>query len=266
MPPGNMRGLIFRKSVDQMVNQAMTIKGLDPGIADAIRGCKAVLEVRFPVEIKGRVQVFTGWSAIHSLHRMPTKGGIRYALTVDQNEVEALASLMTYKCAIVDVPFGGSKAGVNLDPTQYDRNELQHITRRFATELATRGFLSPAKNVPAPDMGTGQREMSWIADTYKHLYPDDINYIACVTGKPVQFGGLKGRVAATGRGVQYILREFFRHPDEVAAAGLTGGLGGKKIIVQGLGNVGWLPHRELFIHRGRRRNKGGYRARRRNRR
>jgi glutamate dehydrogenase (NAD(P)+) len=245
MPPGGERGLIFRRSVDRMVNQAMTIKGLDKGIADAIRGCKAVLEVRFPVEIKGKVEVFTGWSALHSLHRMPTKGGIRYAPAVDQNEVEALAALMTYKCAIVDVPFGGSKGGVRIDPRNYDRGELQQITRRFATELATRGFLSPAKNVPAPDMGTGQREMSWIADTYKHLYPDDINYIACVTGKPVRFGGVEGRVAATGRGVQYLLREFFRHPEEVRAAGLEGGLGGKRAIVQGLGNVGF--HTAVFL-------------------
>lgn len=233
------KGLNFRQSVDHMVDRAMEIMELDPGIAKAIKTCTAVIKVSFPVEIKGKIEVFTGWRAVHSIHRLPSKGGIRYATTVDENEVEALAALMTYKCAIVDVPFGGSKGGLYIDPRNYERDEMQRITRRFARELATRGFLSPATNVPAPDMGTGQREMSWIADTYKHLYPEDINYIACVTGKPVHLGGVRGRVEATGRGVQYALREFFRHPDDVAAAGLDGGLEGKRIVVQGLGNVGY---------------------------
>ncbi len=238
-------GLSFRHSVDRMVDRAIEVVGLEPGLADAIKGCNAVIMVRFPVEIKGKIEVFTGWRATHSIHRLPAKGGIRYATTVDQNEVEALAALMTYKCAIVDVPFGGSKGGLHIDPRKYTRGEMQRITRRFARELATRGFLSPATNVPAPDMGTGQREMAWITDTYKHLYPEDINYFACVTGKPVHMGGIRGRVEATGRGVQYSLREFFRHPEDVRAAGLSGGLGGKRIIVQGLGNVGY--HAAKFL-------------------
>ncbi len=238
-------GLSFRHSVDRMVDRAIEVVGLEPGLADAIKGCNAVIMVRFPVEIKGKIEVFTGWRATHSIHRLPAKGGIRYATTVDQNEVEALAALMTYKCAIVDVPFGGSKGGLHIDPRKYTRSEMQRITRRFARELATRGFLSPATNVPAPDMGTGQREMAWITDTYKHLYPEDINYFACVTGKPVHMGGIRGRVEATGRGVQYSLREFFRHPEDVRAAGLSGGLGGKRIIVQGLGNVGY--HAAKFL-------------------
>ncbi|MFQ5464494.1 MAG: Glu/Leu/Phe/Val dehydrogenase [Thermodesulfobacteriota bacterium] len=239
------KGREFRKGIDRMVDRAIKVVGLAKGVADAIKVCKAVLKVSFPVEIGGRIEVFNGWRAVHSIHRLPVKGGIRYAPGVEQNEVEALAALMTYKCAIVDVPFGGAKGGIRIDPSAYTRAEVQRVTRRFATELATRGFLSPAKDVPAPDMGTGQREMSWIADTYKHLYPEDINYIACVTGKPVQLGGISGRVEATGRGVQYAVREFFRHPQDVAEAGLTGGLEGKRVIIQGLGNVGY--HTAKFL-------------------
>ena len=183
--------------------------------------------------------MFPGWRLVHSSHRLPSKGGIRYATIVNQDEVEALAALMTYKCAIVDVPFGGSKGGLLIDPTKYSREDMQKITRRFARELIRKGFLSPATNVPAPDMGTGEREMAWIADTYKHLHPEDVNYAGCVTGKPVAHGGIRGRAEATGRGVVYVMREFFRNPDCVADAGFTSALGGKRVIVQGLGNVGF---------------------------
>ena len=191
------------------------------------------------MEIRGKVENFTGWRAVHSTHRLPAKGGIRYAPIVNQDEVEALAALMTYKCAIVDVPFGGSKGGLLIDPAQYDRCEMQLITRRFARELARRGFLSPSTNVPAPDMGTGEREMAWMMDTYKVLYPEDVNHAACVTGKPVAHGGIRGRKEATGRGVVFALREFFRHADDVKNAGLDGDLGGKRVVIQGLGNVGY---------------------------
>ncbi len=238
-------GLEFRQSVDHMVDRALAVMELDIGIANAIKACTSVLQVTFPVMIKDKIEMFTGWRAVHSIHRLPSKGGIRYATTVDQFEVEALAALMTYKCAIVNVPFGGSKGGLFIDPCQYTRDELKLITRRFTRELAKKGFLSPATNVPAPDVGTGQREMSWIADTYKHLYPQDINHIACVTGKPVEHGGIRGRTEATGRGVQYGLQEFFRHPKEVKASGMDGSLEGKNIIIQGLGNVGY--HAAKFL-------------------
>mgnify|MGYP002277692873 CR=1 FL=1 len=228
-----------------MVDRAISIIDLDPGIADAIKACNSVLQMRFPVKIKGKLEIFTGWRAVHSTHRLPAKGGIRFATGVNQDEVEALAALMTFKCAIVDVPFGGSKGGLIIDPNKYDRDEMQQITRRFTLELVRKGFLNPATNVPAPDMGTGQREMAWMADTYKHLHPEDINYSACVTGKPVHHGGIRGRTEATGRGVQYALREYFRHPDDVRAANLEGGLGGKRIVVQGLGNVGY--HAAKFL-------------------
>ena len=235
----NPAAMSFSASVDHMVQRAFNVLKLEPGIANAIQACNSVIQVKFPVEIRGDIKVFTGWRAVHSSHRLPAKGGIRYAPIVDQDEVEALAALMTYKCAIVDVPFGGSKGGLLIDPREFDRDELQSITRRVARELARKGFLSPATNVPAPDMGTGQREMAWIADTYKHLFPEDINYAGCVTGKPVEHGGIRGRTEATGRGVVFALREFFRHPEDAKAAGLTGDLGGKRIIVQGLGNVGY---------------------------
>jgi glutamate dehydrogenase (NAD(P)+) len=246
----NTRQYSFRSNVDRMADRAISILNLEPGVAEAIKACKAVLQVRFPVKIRGRIEIFTGWRALHSDHRLPAKGGIRFAPIVSQDEVEALSALMTYKCAIVDVPFGGSKGGLQIDPTQYSRDEMQLITRRFTLELARMGFLSPSKNVPAPDYGTGQREMSWIMDTYKHLFPDDINYAACVTGKPVQFGGIHGRIEATGRGVQYVLQEFFRHPDHVRKANMEGGLEGKRIVVQGLGNVGYHAAKFLSTESG----------------
>lgn len=235
----------FSQSVDRMVDQALDVLHIDKGLAEAIKGCTSVLQVRFPVKIRGEVQVFTGWRAVHSTHRLPSKGGIRFAPVIEQDDVEALAALMTYKCAIVDVPFGGSKGGLLIDPSQYTRDELQSITRRFTLELVRKGFLSPATNVPAPDLGTGEREMAWMTDAYKNLNPDDINYIACVTGKPVMQGGILGRKEATGRGVQYAAQEFFRHADCVDQAGLTPGLGGKRIVVQGLGNVGY--HAAKFL-------------------
>ncbi len=229
----------FTSNVNRMVKRAMKVLKIEPGIAQAIMSCNSILQVKFPVDIKGKVEVFTGWRATHSTHRLPAKGGIRYAPIVNQDEVEALAALMTYKCAIVNVPFGGSKGGLQINPCDYTRDEVELITRRFARELVREGFLSPATNVPAPDLGTGEREMAWIADTYKHLHPEDINYSACVTGKPVHHGGISGRKEATGRGVVYAIREFFRNTEDVKTAGLNGGLGDKRIIIQGLGNVGY---------------------------
>jgi glutamate dehydrogenase (NAD(P)+) len=175
----------------------------------------------------------------------PVKGGIRFAPSVHQDEVEALAALMTYKCALVEAPFGGSKGGLRIDPREYDEYELEQITRRFAYELAKRDLIHPAQNVPAPDMGTGEREMSWIADQYARMNTTDINARACVTGTPINNGGIAGRVEATGRGVQYALREFFRHPEDIKAAGMEGTLDGKRVVVQGLGNVGY--HAAKFL-------------------
>tara|TARA_Y100000588_G_scaffold86634_1_gene92123 strand:- start:208 stop:1623 length:1416 start_codon:yes stop_codon:yes gene_type:complete len=235
----------FLDNVNLAFDRAAEALDLTNGLAQQIRTCNAICEVKFGVELRGGYEVFTGWRATHSEHALPVKGGIRYATFADQQEVEALAALMTYKCAIVNVPYGGSKGALKIDPKKYNADELEHITRRFTQELDKRGFIGPGLNVPAPDMGTGQEMMAWIADEYQKLHPNDINARGCVTGKPVHFGGIQGRTEATGRGVQYGLREFFRHPDDLKAAGIEGTLEGKTVIVQGLGNVGY--HAAKFL-------------------
>lgn len=243
-PPGPS-DLSFLSGVQRAVQHAASALELRDDLTEQIVQGHGVYQVRFPVEIRGRIRVFTGWRAVHSEHRLPTKGGIRYAPVVDQAEVEALAALMTYKCALVDVPYGGSKGGIALDPREFEVSELEAITRRFARELARKGFLSPSLNVPAPDMGTSSREMAWISDEYRDLYPQDIDAIACVTGKPVTQGGIAGRTEATGRGVQYGLQEFFRHVDDGGSSGLDGGLEDKRVVIQGFGNVGYHAARFL---------------------
>ncbi len=235
----------FRHSVDLMFNRAVGLMDLPPGLEEKIRVCNATYTVRFGVRLRGQIQTFTGYRSVHSEHMEPVKGGIRYSLGVNQDEVEALAALMTYKCALVETPFGGSKGGLCIDPRQYDEHELELITRRFAYELAKRDLIHPSQNVPAPDMGTGEREMAWIADQYARMNTTDINSRACVTGKPLNAGGIAGRVEATGRGVQYALREFFRYKEDVAKSGLSGKLEGKRVIIQGLGNVGY--HAAKFL-------------------
>ncbi len=235
----------FRESVDLMFNRAVGLMDLSPGLENKIRVCNSTYTVRFGVRLRGKIETFTGYRSVHSEHMEPVKGGIRYAMSVNQDEVEALAALMTYKCALVETPFGGSKGGLCIDPRAWDVHELELITRRFAYELIKRDLIHPAQNVPAPDMGTGEREMAWIADQYARMNTTDINAKACVTGKPPHAGGIQGRVEATGRGVQYALREFFRHAEDVAAAKLSGSLDGKRVIVQGLGNVGY--HAAKFL-------------------
>jgi glutamate dehydrogenase (NAD(P)+) len=235
----------FRDSVDIMFNRAVALMDLSPGLEEKIRVCNATYTVRFGVRLRGRIQTFTGYRSVHSEHMEPVKGGIRYSLGVNQDEVEALAALMTYKCALVEAPFGGSKGGLCIDPRDYDEHELELITRRFAYELIKRDMINPAQNVPAPDMGTGEREMAWIADQYKRMNTTDINGVACVTGKPINAGGIHGRTEATGRGVQYALHAFFRDAKGLAKAGLAGTMRGKRVIVQGLGNVGY--HAAKFL-------------------
>ena len=236
----------FLENVDMMINQAIDRIDIDENIAKILKICRSVIQVKFPVKIKGKIEIFYGWRAVHSNHRLPVKGGLRYSLNVDQKEVEALASLMTFKCAVVDVPFGGAKGALLIDPKKYDNESLEKITKKFARELIRKGFLSPARDVPAPDVGTSPREMGWILDAYKSLKPEDINHMACVTGKPVEHGGIKGRLEATGRGVHEALKEFFRHPEEVKKSGLNGQLNNQKIIIQGFGNVGLNSAKALY--------------------
>ncbi len=229
----------FRDSVDMLFERAAAQMDLPEDLINKIRVVNSTYTVRFGVKLRGKIQSFVGYRSVHSEHAEPVKGGIRYALSVNQNEVEALAALMTYKCALVEVPFGGSKGGLCIDPRAWNEEELEHITRRFAFELIKRDLINPSQNVPAPDMGTGEREMAWIADQYHRMNTTDIDARACVTGKPLEAGGIRGRVEATGRGVQYGIREFFRHPKDLEAAGLEGSLAGKRVVIQGLGNVGY---------------------------
>ncbi len=235
----------FLSSVERMFDQAADLVGIPDDLRHKIKVANSTYTVRFGVRLRNKLYTFVGYRSVHSEHREPVKGGIRYSPHADQDEVEALASLMTYKCALVEAPFGGSKGALVIDPNEWEPHELERITRRFTQELAKRSLISPAQNVPAPDMGTGEREMSWMADEYKRLYPNDLNGWGCVTGKPVSKGGIRGRVEATGRGIQYALKEAFRHPDDIEHAGLSGTLEGKRIVVQGLGNVGY--HAAQFL-------------------
>ena len=182
---------------------------LSSDLAKQIMLANATYTVRFGVRLRDTMHTFVGYRSVHSDHFEPVKGGIRYDLAVNQDEVEALAALMTYKCALVEVPFGGSKGGLIINPRDWKAEELERITRRFAQELAKRDLIHPSQNVPAPDVGTGEREMAWMADEYRRLNPTDLNAMACVTGKPVSKGGVSGRTEATGRGVQYAIRAFF---------------------------------------------------------
>ena len=242
--------LSFTANVDRQFLRAANLLDLPPGLAQQIRICNATYTVRFPVRLRERIHVFTGYRSVHSDHITPVKGGIRYSLAVNQDEVEALAALMSYKCAVVDVPFGGSKGGLCINPNDYDDHEIEQITRRFAYELIKRDLIHPSQNVPAPDMGTSAKEMAWIADEYQRLHPTEMDALACVTGKPVYKSGIAGRVEATGRGIQFALREFFREPLDVKRASLEGSLDGQRIIVQGLGNVGFHAAKFLSLEDG----------------
>ncbi len=235
----------FRKNVYRMFDRASMILELPDGLTERLKQSSIVLHMKIPVRDGDNIRVFNAYRAEHSFHRKPVKGGIRFDLSVSSDEVVALATLMTFKCALVNVPFGGAKGGICINPRKESVELLEKVTRRYAAELCWRNCIGPATDVPAPDMGSGEREMAWIADTYSTLKPNELNALACVTGKPVGQGGIRGRSEATGRGVQYVIHEFFRHPKEMARCHLDGALEGKTIIVQGLGNVGY--HAAKFL-------------------
>ena len=236
----------FKENVDAFVLKASKALKFSDDLIDHIRSTHSVLQVNVGIKIKNKIKNFTGWRAVHSEHRLPSKGGIRFSAEVNQDETEALAALMTYKCAVVDIPFGGSKGSLKIDPKQYSEEELKLITHIYAEKLIKKGFLSPAINVPAPDVVTGEREMVWIMDTYKNLFPNDINYLACVTGKPVAYGGIRGRAQATGRGVEESIREYLRHEQFYKRTKLNPDLSKNKIVIQGFGKVGKSLVEELF--------------------
>jgi glutamate dehydrogenase (NAD(P)+) len=235
----NLKNLSFSDSVSYYFDKAAPFTGAPQGLLDQIKACNSIYKMNFPVKWGNEVKVIEAYRIQHSHHRMPTKGGIRYSVFVDQDEVMALASLMTYKCAIVDVPFGGAKGGINIAPRQTPPEILEAVTRRYTAELIKKNFIGPGIDVPAPDYGTGEREMAWILDTYMTLRPGEVDGYACVTGKPVSQGGVHGRTEATGRGVVYALNEICSHADDMKKLGLSPGLEGKKVVVQGLGNVGF---------------------------
>jgi len=232
----------FLDQVKMYFDKAASYTNYPPGLLKQIETCDNMIEVAFPVRMSPDshdYEIFQGWRAEHSHHRLPTKGGIRYSEHVDQDEVKALAALMTFKCALVDVPFGGAKGAVKIDPKKYSEHQLELITKAYAQVLIDKNFISPGLDVPAPDMGTGPREMGWIMQTYKTIHPGNIDAIACITGKPVTHGGIRGRTTATGLGVYFCVREALAHPHVSKVTGLSSDLKGKKVIVQGLGNVGY---------------------------
>lgn len=239
----------FFAQVNRNFDRAAALTDHHPGILEQIKEVNSVIHFAFPLKRDdGSVEVIHAWRAEHSQHKLPTKGGIRYADSVNEDEVMALAALMTYKCAIVNVPFGGAKGGVKIDARRYSVGELERITRRFTFELFRKNFIGPGLDVPAPDFATGPREMAWIADTYSTLAPHEIDALGCVTAKPVAQGGIQGRVEATGRGVFFGLRELCGIAEEMRALGLSVGLEGKRVVVQGLGNVG--SHAARFLQEG----------------
>jgi glutamate dehydrogenase (NAD(P)+) len=229
----------FFDDVLKYFDKAASYTKYPKGLLDQIKYCNSVYRVKFPIRVKEQIHVVVGYRVQHSHHKLPTKGGIRFSLAVNQDEVKALAALMTFKCAVVDVPFGGAKGGVRVDPKALTAIELEQVTRRYTAELIKKNFIGPGIDVPAPDYGTGAREMAWIMDTYQAFNPGQIDAAACVTGKPISQGGIRGRAEATGRGVFYGTREAMSIAEDMKALGLTTGLEGKKVVVQGLGNVGY---------------------------
>ena len=238
----------FFDAVCKSFDKAAQYTQFDQGILEQIKQCNSVLRMHFPVKIGDKVEVIKAYRVQHSHHKLPCKGGIRFSEMVNLDEVMALSALMTYKCAIVNVPFGGAKGGITIDPKKYSAYDLERITRRYTSELIKKRFIGPGEDVPAPDYGTGEREMSWILDTYMAMHPGEVEALGCVTGKPITQGGVRGRREATGLGVFFGIREVCNNAEVMAKLGLETGIAGKKIIVQGLGNGGY--HSAKFFQEG----------------
>ncbi|WP_185868435.1 Glu/Leu/Phe/Val family dehydrogenase [Blattabacterium cuenoti] len=236
----------FFNCIEKNFDKASRYLSIEQGLLNQIKSCNSVYRIHFPVKIGKNIEVIEAYRVQHSHHKLPCKGGIRYSTKVNQDEIMTLSALMTYKCAIVDVPFGGAKGGIKIDPQKMSEENIETITRRYTLELIKKNFIGPGIDVPAPDYGTGEKEMSWIFDTFSSIRPGDIDALACVTGKPVSQGGVRGRKEATGLGVFYGIRELCQMKEDMAYVGLNTGLIGKKIIIQGLGNVGY--HAASFFH------------------
>lgn len=242
-------GLSFYQNVEQSFDKAAAATNLPSGLLEQIKTCNSVYQMKFPIKGEnGEYRVIEAYRVQHSHHKLPCKGGIRYSMAVDQDEVMALASLMTFKCAIVDVPFGGAKGGIKVNPRETSAATMEKITRRYTTELIRKNFIGPAIDVPAPDYGSGGREMAWIFDTYQTFNQGNIDSYGCVTGKPVGQGGIRGRIEATGRGVFYGTREAVSIKEDMDELGLDVGIEGKTMVIQGLGNVGYHSARIFQEH------------------
>jgi glutamate dehydrogenase (NAD(P)+) len=243
-----MANIKFFEQVNRNFDKAAAYTKFPQGLLDQIKICNGVYHITFPLKRDdGSIETIQAWRAEHSHHKLPVKGGIRYSPNADEDEVMALATLMTYKCAIVDVPFGGAKGAIKIEKRNYTEAELERLTRRYTYELIKKNFIGPGVDVPAPDYGTGPREMAWIGDTYMAMGPsrDELNALACVTGKPITQGGVRGRTAATGRGVYFGIREACNDAEDMRKLGLAPGIADKTAIVQGLGNVGYYAARFL---------------------
>ena len=239
----------FFQSVERSFDKASKFTNWEQGLLEQIKACNSIYSMRFPVKMDdGHIEVIEAYRVQHSQHKSPCKGGIRFSMAVNQDEVMALAALMTYKCAIVNVPFGGAKGGIKISPRSLSTYELEKITRRYTSELVKKNFIGPGIDVPAPDYGTGEREMAWIVDTYQSLKPGEIDAAGCVTGKPLSLGGVRGRKEATGLGVFYGVREVCLMEDVMKKQGLSVGIKNKKVIVQGLGNVGYYSAKFFREH------------------
>ena len=236
----------FLNSVNQVFDEASSLLSLPEDLARKIKLANSVYQVNFGVRLRKTLYTFTGYRCVHSEHVEPVKGGIRYSLSATQDEVEALAALMTYKCSLMDLPFGGSKGALIVDPYRWKNEELERITRRFTFELAKRDLIHPSQNVPGPDMGTDENVMAWMADEYRRLNPTEIDAMAAVTGKPIAVGGIDGRTEATGRGVYYSILEFLKNKKDRQKSKLRQGLEDQKVIIQGFGNVGY--HVASLLH------------------
>jgi glutamate dehydrogenase (NAD(P)+) len=239
----------FFAQIDRYFDKAAVHTSHLPGVLEQIKRCNSVYHISFPLRRDdGSVEVIDGWRAQHSTHMLPAKGGIRFAPVVDEDEVTALAALMTFKCAVVNVPFGGAKGGVCIDRSRYSDGELERVTRRYTFELIRKNFIGPAIDVPAPDYGTGPREMAWIVDTYMAIAPNELAGAGCVTGKPLPLGGVRGRLEATGRGLYFGVREACANVADMKRLGFEAGIEGKRVVVQGLGNVAY--HAARFLQEG----------------
>jgi len=243
--PPKYHEIPFFQSVNTYFDKAASLLDHPKGLLEQIRACNSVYHMQFPVRVKGEIHVISAWRAEHSHHKLPCKGGIRYSENVNQDEVIALSALMTYKCAVVNVPFGGGKGGIKINPKEYTEEELERITRRYTVELIHKNFIGPSVDVPAPDYGTGPREMAWIADTYQSFKGGEIDAMGCVTGKPIPQGGVRGRTEATGRGLYFGVREAVNDTELMNSLGLKTGFHDKTVIVQGFGNVGY--HAAKFL-------------------